>query len=455
MSIDANGLSTITDLSANMTVTASGISYIIFSGGAVSNSAFSQAYYRESGQNVQLAAFYQAVLGRQPDLPGLEFWQTHLTHGDLSMQQIAGDFLNSPEFLARFPTVGTSTDRGGTNDSAFVTQLYQNILGRGPDAAGLAFWLGTLSSGANLRSDVVTGFTSSFENLSSIVASATNPNGWLVDLSHGGYADATQHLPAQTILSQAAITGYIDTSLAQPVTSVVRVTNGTATVGMSPTKSYVTTIFTSAEGPNLTIALSGVSQYGYVKGDHDTIIAPPHGTGILYVDDPSTNAELILQGGNNNIQMRANAGASVIGFSATDSMDFADAPGTGIVAFPTQASPDTYSPTVRPQYTHIDFVGSIGNGTLPEIAAAANKVYKVTDLPGEYSAIFFGQTNNGNTVVVIWSTDWVNGHGTNNDIADSQHTMLVQPYDLRDPITLVGVQATNLTSANFQLGPSK
>jgi hypothetical protein len=347
-----------------------------------------------------------------------------------------------------------ATDHGGPNDTAFVTQLYQNILGRGPDAAGLTFWLGTLSSFANQRADVVTGFTSSYENLSSIIASATNPNGWLIDLSHGGYADPTQHLPAQTVLNQAASSGYLDTSLAQPVTSTVSVTNGSTYFGMSPTKSYITTIVSTGYGANLTIALSSISQYGYVKGDNNTIIAPPSGRGILFVDQPSTSTTLILQGGNNNIQMSADSKTIVKGFSSTDSITFGDGPGTGVIAFPTSTSPDTFLATGQ-YYKHIDYVGPVGNGTVNEIAAAANTVYKVTDLPNERGGIFFGETNNGDTVIVIWSADWINGHGTSNDIADTQHTKLVQPFDLHDPITLVGVQATTLTSANFQVGPSK
>ncbi|WP_281201091.1 DUF4214 domain-containing protein [Belnapia rosea] len=48
------------------------------------------------------------------------------------MADLAGAFVNSAEFNAHYPAV---------SNSGFVTMLYQNTLGREPDAGGLAGWI--------------------------------------------------------------------------------------------------------------------------------------------------------------------------------------------------------------------------------------------------------------------------------------------------------------------------
>ena len=44
-----------------------------------------------------------------------------------------------------------------------MTLVYQNVLGRSPDASGLAYWRGQLDSGASTRGQVMTGFSESPE----------------------------------------------------------------------------------------------------------------------------------------------------------------------------------------------------------------------------------------------------------------------------------------------------
>ena len=99
---------------------------------------------------LQLAGLYQAAFGRVADLQGLAFWATH---GD-SVQAIAAPMLASQEWR--------DAGNGALSDSAFVAKLYQQGLGRAPEAAGLAFWLGQLdgSGGAGLhsRAEVLVGF---------------------------------------------------------------------------------------------------------------------------------------------------------------------------------------------------------------------------------------------------------------------------------------------------------
>ncbi len=103
----------------------------------------------------QAFRLYNAALDRAPDQGGLIF-QTHALQGGLSLSQLAGNFMASPEFQTRFSVPDNST---------FVTLLYNNVLDRAPDASGLAYHIDRLEHGAS-RADVLVGFSESPENMS-------------------------------------------------------------------------------------------------------------------------------------------------------------------------------------------------------------------------------------------------------------------------------------------------
>lgn len=102
----------------------------------------------------QVFRLYQATLDRAPDMGGLMGWTAALAAGTQSLTQVAGGFTNSREFQNAYGTTG---------NIGFVSLLYQNVLGRAADDAGLAFWVGQLGSGARSRSEVVLGFSESRE----------------------------------------------------------------------------------------------------------------------------------------------------------------------------------------------------------------------------------------------------------------------------------------------------
>jgi hypothetical protein len=96
---------------------------------------------------------YQAAFNRLPDVTGLDFWMASLNAG-VSLSSVAGQFISSAEFQALY---------GATDSTQFITLIYQNVLGREPDAAGLAYWVSTLDAGA-AKADVLVGFSESAEN---------------------------------------------------------------------------------------------------------------------------------------------------------------------------------------------------------------------------------------------------------------------------------------------------
>lgn len=96
---------------------------------------------------------YLATLDREPDVSGLEFWANSIETGASTQAEVAAGFVNSTEF---------QTIYGSVDDVGFVTLLYNNVLNRGPDDAGLQAWLDLLANGSS-RADVVLGFVNSPE----------------------------------------------------------------------------------------------------------------------------------------------------------------------------------------------------------------------------------------------------------------------------------------------------
>lgn len=102
---------------------------------------------------------YLAVLGREPDAAGLTGWATSLANGT-EPATVVTRFMASSEFQARY---------GTTTDAEFVTLLYDNVLGRAPDAGGFATWTGLLASGTP-RETVVLRFAQSSEFVTNTAA---------------------------------------------------------------------------------------------------------------------------------------------------------------------------------------------------------------------------------------------------------------------------------------------
>ena len=65
---------------------------------------------------------------------------------------------------------------GDTDNSEFVTLLYRNTLNREPDAAGQAFWTDALAGGRANRDDVVLAFSESAEHVAIIGPVSTDDN---------------------------------------------------------------------------------------------------------------------------------------------------------------------------------------------------------------------------------------------------------------------------------------
>jgi Domain of unknown function (DUF4214) len=137
-----------------------GLASISISGTTISISqdiqgVFDQVTGRET-QDAQAFRLYNAAFARFPDSSGLRYWINEYKSGISNYRTIAQSFINSNEFALRY----------GANNSneEFINNMYKNVLGRLPDASGLAYWVGNLNSGADSRVNVLGGFSESAEN---------------------------------------------------------------------------------------------------------------------------------------------------------------------------------------------------------------------------------------------------------------------------------------------------
>jgi len=102
----------------------------------------------------QILRLYQAAFGRSPDAGGFAFWAGQY-RGGRALESIAGDFVGSDEWASRFGSQPTA--------ESLVDSLYQNVLGRSPDAAGEAFWVEQLA--VRSAASVLVSFSESDENV--------------------------------------------------------------------------------------------------------------------------------------------------------------------------------------------------------------------------------------------------------------------------------------------------
>ncbi|MGH8420486.1 MAG: DUF4214 domain-containing protein [Pseudomonas sp.] len=95
--------------------------------------------------SAQVQQLYVAYLGRAADKAGLDYWLNEL-NGDeptLTLENLRSNFVNEqPEYTDAY---------AGLSRNDTVVKIYNNLFGRAPDAAGLAYW--STGGGASVNVD--------------------------------------------------------------------------------------------------------------------------------------------------------------------------------------------------------------------------------------------------------------------------------------------------------------
>jgi hypothetical protein len=119
-----------------------------------------QTMFRLTGDEATVARLYSAAFSRAPDTDGLLFQIQNGLGGGLSLKQLATNFIASAEFVAKYGA--------NVSNDQYATALYTNVLGRAPDAGGLAVQVGALNGGLS-RADLLLNFADAAENKAKVI----------------------------------------------------------------------------------------------------------------------------------------------------------------------------------------------------------------------------------------------------------------------------------------------
>lgn len=179
-----------------------------------------------ASQISDLTKLYIASFNRAPDALGLDYWGSRFYDG-MKLQDIAASFFVQPEAAAAYP-VGQSTQ-------TFVTQVYSNVLGRAPDAAGLSYWAAGLQN------------------------NSISKNTFLLAIINGAQGADLQYLAnKEAVGGHFALTqGLSETAWAAQVMANVNGTAGSVTAANQLTDSFAATA-NSAAGSELVMKIVGI-----------------------------------------------------------------------------------------------------------------------------------------------------------------------------------------------------
>jgi uncharacterized delta-60 repeat protein len=122
------------------------------------------------GNAGQAYRLYRAVFDREADAGGLGYWIDALDSG-MALGTVATAFIASPEFATLYGTAPDATE--------FVDLLYQNVMHRDPDSAGLAWWVAQLATGTMNMAEVLIGFSESADNQAQVIGQIEHGIGYL------------------------------------------------------------------------------------------------------------------------------------------------------------------------------------------------------------------------------------------------------------------------------------
>jgi Domain of unknown function (DUF4214) len=98
-----------------------------------------------------IEALYVGYFGRAGDPSGVNFWINQL-NGGMSITAIAASFAVQTESTSMYPFLANPNVGGAAALTNFISQVYQDLFNRAPDASGLAFWTAQLQANSSPQS---------------------------------------------------------------------------------------------------------------------------------------------------------------------------------------------------------------------------------------------------------------------------------------------------------------
>ena len=159
------------------------------------------------GMPINAQKAYVAYYGRPADPSGLSYWATRMDAEDGSLNAIISAFGYSDEFNRRY---------GGLTYAALMTKNYRQTLGRDPDPAGLAYYVGELQAGRrtlqSITLDVLNGATTAPD--STVVANKLDVAAYYTAKVAAGCAYGTEQDGVNSLSGVTAISATVITAKA-------------------------------------------------------------------------------------------------------------------------------------------------------------------------------------------------------------------------------------------------
>ncbi|MFP5578677.1 MAG: DUF4214 domain-containing protein [Acidimicrobiia bacterium] len=102
-----------------------------------SATALTTAPYDPDAGSGTIYRLYRAYFLREPERSGYDYWLGTFFQG-YPLPSISNDFARSQEFATRY---------GSVSNGEFLTRVYSNVLGRGVDSGGYAYWMDKMNRG--------------------------------------------------------------------------------------------------------------------------------------------------------------------------------------------------------------------------------------------------------------------------------------------------------------------
>ncbi len=227
----------------------------------------------------EVSQLYVALFGRAPDAEGLGFWTQALADG-ASMTDIANSMYATDPARSYYPLFLTNAE--------IVTSFYVNVLGRAPDAEGLAYWTAKLNApGATPGSvivdiiDVVANYTGTDPDgleSAALFANKVEAAQWYGE-NGGGVANASHFLSTITVDHST-----VDDAIAAGVdpVPVFHVTPDSASVDEGATVHFNISTEHVLPGAEYAYTISGVSAADVVGGSlSGTVIIDAEGKAVI------------------------------------------------------------------------------------------------------------------------------------------------------------------------------
>ena len=224
-------------------------------------------------------SFYLAFYGRPADPVGLKFWSEQIAKVDGDLSSIVNVFATSQEAQVRF---------GSDSAEARVTEIYQQLFNRAPEAEGLAFWMNAIEKGNASIADVAL----------AILQGAQGTDNQLVDLRQ----QAMDKFTAQVEASGTAYDGFASVEAARVLVRAVTLDTNTADMDKL-VKAAVSFADTATKTPAVVEAIAvnttllNLYDTARGKGDPVALTQALADTAKAAAGDPVTLESLLRGGG--------------------------------------------------------------------------------------------------------------------------------------------------------------